>query len=88
MWFQPWMKTALIVIGVIVLIAMVVFLYLLIAGADESRRHERHVRRKDEKRGHEQVAGPFDAVANAVHDHPVGDEDEADGPQCGLDGIG
>lgn len=42
------MKTALIVIGVIVLIAMVVFLYLLIAGVDESRRHERHDRRKDD----------------------------------------
>lgn len=37
--FQPWMKTALIVIGIIVLLAVIVFLYLLIAGADESRRH-------------------------------------------------
>ena len=51
MWFQPWMKTALIVVGVIVLIAVVIFLYLLIAGADESRRHDRHdkhERRKDD----------------------------------------
>ena len=38
--FQPWMKTALIVIGVVGLIALIVFLYLLIAGADESRRHK------------------------------------------------
>ena len=39
--FEPWMKTILIVIGVAVLIAMVIFLYLLIAGADESRRDKR-----------------------------------------------
>lgn len=32
---------ALIVIGVVILVAIVVFLYLLIAGADESRRKER-----------------------------------------------
>ena len=36
--FPPWMKTALIIGGIIVLIAMLVFLYLLIAGSDESRR--------------------------------------------------
>ena len=36
--FEPWMKTELIVIGIVVLIALVIFLYLLIAGADESRR--------------------------------------------------
>lgn len=37
--FQPWMKTALIVLSVLVVIGIIVFLYLLIAGADESRRH-------------------------------------------------
>ena len=37
--FEPWMKTTLIVVGVVLLIAMVVFLYLLIAGADESRKY-------------------------------------------------
>ena len=45
--FHPWMKTALIVIGVVVLIAIVVFLYLLIAGADESRRKDRNKDRQD-----------------------------------------
>ena len=39
------MKTALIVVGIILLIPMVVFLYLLISGADESRRHDRYQRR-------------------------------------------
>ena len=34
--FQPWMKTTLIAIGIVVLIAVIVFLYLLVAGADES----------------------------------------------------
>lgn len=46
--FLPWMKTVLIVIGVIFLIAVVVFLYLLIAGADESRRHVEPTQRTDE----------------------------------------
>lgn len=35
------MKKALTVIGIIFLISIVVFLYLLTAGADESRRHDR-----------------------------------------------
>lgn len=47
MWFQPWMKTALIVVGVIVLIAIMVFLYLLIAGADESRRKTNNQKEKN-----------------------------------------
>lgn len=38
--FQPWMRTALIVLCVIFLIGVIVFLYLLTAGADESRRHK------------------------------------------------
>lgn len=38
--FEPWMKTTLIVVGIVFLIAIVVFLYLLIAGADESRRRD------------------------------------------------
>lgn len=38
--FEPWMKITLIVIGVVLLIAMAVFLYLLIVGADESRRKQ------------------------------------------------
>ena len=37
-WFQPWMKTALIVIGIIILLGILLFLYLLIVGSDESRR--------------------------------------------------
>ena len=49
MWFQPWMKTALIVVGVIVLIAVVIFRYLLIAGADESRRKINNPKEKDDK---------------------------------------
>ena len=36
--FLEQIKTPLIVIGIVILVAMVVFLYLLIAGADESRR--------------------------------------------------
>ena len=48
--FQPWMKTALIVIGIMVLIAIVVFLYLLIAGADESRRHKEPTQKTEDKR--------------------------------------
>lgn len=44
--FQPWMKTALIIIGVVFLIAIIVFLYLLIAGADESRRSSRRDKEK------------------------------------------
>ena len=35
------MKTALIVVGVVLLIAMMVLLYLLIGGADKSRRKDR-----------------------------------------------
>ncbi len=46
--FLEQIKTPLIVIGVVVLIAIVVFLYLLIAGADESRRHDcQNKNRKD-----------------------------------------
>ena len=39
--FQPWMKNAFIIVGVVLLIAIIIFLYLLIAGADESRRKDR-----------------------------------------------
>ena len=45
--FQPWMKTALIIIGVIILLAIIVFQYLLIAGADESRRHKEPTQKID-----------------------------------------
>lgn len=48
--FQPWMKTALIIVGVVLLIAMIVFLYLLIAGADESRRKDRYKDRQDKEK--------------------------------------
>ena len=50
MWFQPWMKTALIALAVILLVALLVFLYLLIAGADESRRHDRHDKGHDRRK--------------------------------------
>ena len=36
--FEPWMKIALIVVGVILFVLFCVFLYLVIAGADESRK--------------------------------------------------
>lgn len=39
--FQPWIRTALIVIGGLIFVAIFVFLYLLIAGTDESRRRKR-----------------------------------------------
>ena len=42
--FEPWMKITLIVIGVVLLIAMAVFLYLLIVGADESRSRRKNGR--------------------------------------------
>ncbi len=45
--FLEQIKTPLIVIGIIVLIAIMVFLYLLIAGADESRRKRDSDDRKD-----------------------------------------
>ena len=44
------MKTTLIVIGVIVHILLVIFLYLLIDGADESRRKDRYKDRQDKER--------------------------------------
>lgn len=34
------MKTLLIIVGIVLFIAIVIFLYLLIAGADESRRKD------------------------------------------------
>ena len=45
---QPCIKTSLIIIGIIVLIAIVVFLYLLIAGADESRRYKEPTQRVED----------------------------------------
>ena len=44
------MKTALIIVGVVLLIAMIVFLYLLIAGVDESRRKDRYKDRQDKEK--------------------------------------
>ena len=44
------MKTALISVGVVLLIAMIVFLSLLIAGADESRRKDRYKDRQDKEK--------------------------------------
>ena len=38
--FLEQIKTPLIMVGIVVLIAIVVFLYLLLAGADESRRKD------------------------------------------------
>ena len=47
------MKTALIVIGIVLFVAMIVFLWLLIAGADQSRKSdiERKEKRDDLHRG-------------------------------------
>lgn len=44
------MKTALIIVGAVLLIAMIVFLYLLLAGADESRREDRYKDRQDKEK--------------------------------------
>ena len=48
-YFLEQIKMPLIVVGIVVLIVTVVFLYLLIAGADESRRKDRN--QKDEDGG-------------------------------------
>ena len=44
------MKTALIIVSVVLLIAMIVFLYLLIASTDESRRKDRYKDRQDKEK--------------------------------------
>ena len=43
-----WVKIALLIVGIIVFVSMIVFVYLLIAGADESRRKDKE---SDENRG-------------------------------------
>lgn len=52
-YFLEKIKTPLIVVGIVVLIVTVVFLYLLIAGADESRRNKMnsHIEDKDRDSG-------------------------------------
>ena len=50
-----WVKIALLVVGIITCIAFLVFLYLIIAGSDESRRNSEKLKDEDNHDGDEQI---------------------------------
>ena len=45
---QPWVKIVLIIVGSLVLLALIIFLYLLIAGSDESRKNHKSKQKTEE----------------------------------------